>query len=57
MEAATTSAVVAGVVTSAMLQGVQQEIVGMIPVILPVAITILGIRKAISFLFGTMRSA
>ena len=37
------------------LSGITAEIVGVIPVVLPVAITVLALRKGISFLMGTLR--
>ena len=45
------------VITGAMLQGVLSEIVGLLPTVLPVVITFLGIRKGISFVIGMLRSA
>ena len=49
--------VVAGVVTSATLQGVLDELVALLPVIMPVMVSFIGIRKAISFVFGMLRAA
>ncbi len=54
MEAST---VLPGVITGPMLQGVLNEIVGLLPTVLPVVITFLGIRKGISFVIGMLRSA
>lgn len=45
------------VITGTMLQGVLSEIVGLLPTVLPVVITFLGIRKGISFVIGMLRSA
>lgn len=45
------------VITSTMLEGVLGEIVGVLPTVLPVMITFLGIRKCISFVIGMLRSA
>ena len=45
------------VVTSDMLQGVLDEFFGIIPVVLPVAIGYIAIRKAWGFLMGTLRGA
>ena len=45
------------VITGTMLQGVLSEIVGLLPTVLPVVITFLGIRKGISFVIGMRRSA
>lgn len=45
------------IVTSAMLSGVLDEIVGLLPVIIPVSITFIAVRKGLSFLFGALRKA
>ena len=45
------------VIKGTMLQGVLSEIVGLLPTVLPVVITFLGIRKGISFVIGMLRSA
>lgn len=45
------------VVTAQMCQGVLQEIVDLLPVLIPVAITFIAVRKGISFLLGTLKSA
>ena len=45
------------VVTAQMCQGVLQEIVDLLPVLIPVAITFSAVRKGISFLLGTLKSA
>lgn len=39
------------------LTGVLDEVVGILPTVLPVSITFLGIRKGISFVIGMLRSA
>lgn len=39
------------------LNGVLDEVVGILPTVLPVSITFLGIRKGISFVIGMLRSA
>lgn len=49
--------VLSGVVTQQMMNGVLDEIIGVLPVCLPVMITFIGIRKGISFLIGILRSA
>lgn len=49
--------VLGGVITGPMLQGVLNEIVGLLPTVLPVVITFLAIRKGISFVIGMLRSA
>ena len=39
------------------LTGITSEIVGVLPIVLPVAVTVLALRKGISFLMGTLRGA
>lgn len=51
------SAVLASIVTKDMLQGVLSEITALLPVCLPVMISFIAIRKGISFVQGTLRSA
>lgn len=53
----TAEAVLSTVITSSMVQGVLDEIVALLPTILPTAITFIGIRKGISFVVGTLRAA
>lgn len=55
METATT--VLTGVVTSGMLDGVLNEIIALLPTILPAAIGFIAIRKGVSFVLGMLRSA
>lgn len=45
------------VVTADMLQGVLSEVVGLLPVVIPVMIGFIGLRKGISFLQGVLHSA
>lgn len=47
----------ADVVTSTMCQGVLDEIIGILPIVIPVAITFIAVRKGISFLLGTLKGA
>ena len=47
----------ASVVTADMLQGVLTEVVGLLPVVIPVMIGFIGLRKGISFLQGVLHSA
>lgn len=44
-------------ITSEMVDGVLNEVVAVIPTIIPVAITFIAIRKGISFVLGMLRSA
>lgn len=45
------------VVTSAMLYGVLDEIVGLLPICIPVLISFIGLRKAIAFVQNILHSA
>ena len=45
------------IVTAEMLQGVLDQVVGLLPVVLPVMIMFIGLRKGISFLQGVLHSA
>ena len=52
---ATTS--LASIVTTEMLSGVLNEILALLPVVIPVMIGFIGLRKAISFLQVVLHSA
>lgn len=54
MEATT---VLGSIVTSNLLQGVLDEIVGVLPVVIPALIGFIAVRKGISFVIGSMRRA
>lgn len=45
------------IVTAEMCSGVLDEVVGLLPVILPVAIGFIAIRKGVSFVLGMLRAA
>lgn len=45
------------IVTSDMMSGVFDEIVSLLPVVIPVSIGYIGLRKGLSFLFGSLRKA
>lgn len=45
------------VVTSDMLSGVLNQIVGLLPIVIPVMISFIGLRKGISFLQHILHSA
>ena len=45
------------VVTAEMLSGVLDEIIGLLPVVVPVMIGFIALRKGISFLQGVLHSA
>ena len=51
------SGVLSKVVTKEMMSGVLDEIIGVLPVCLPVMITFIGIREGISFVTGVLRAA
>ena len=44
-------------ITSSMVNGVLDEVVAVIPIIVPIAISFIAIRKGISFVLGMLRSA
>ena len=44
-------------VTAEQLNGVLSEVIGLLPVVLPVAIGFMAIRKGIGFLMGMLHSA
>ena len=45
------------IVTADMISGVLDELIGLLPVILPTMIGFIGLRKGISFLQGVLHSA
>lgn len=45
------------IVTAEMLQGVLNEITGLLPIIIPVMITFIAVRKGIAFLQNILHSA
>ncbi len=45
------------IVTSELVTGVLDEMIGILPVVIPAAIGWIGIRKGISFLLGMLRRA
>ena len=55
--AASASSTLANVVTSDMVSGVLQEVVALLPVIIPAMIGFIAIRKGVSFVLGMLRSA
>ena len=55
-EAGTTTTVLGSIVTTEMLSGITDEMVGVLPVAFPVLVTAVGIRKAISFITGLLHS-
>lgn len=58
MEGAAASALVLqSVVTADMVGGVLNEVVGLLPVIIPAMIGFIAVRKGVSFVLGMLRSA
>lgn len=56
-EASTGKGVLAQVVTAEMMNGALDEVIGVLPVCLPVMIGFISIRKGISFVLGILRAA
>lgn len=54
---ADSGSVLASVVTSSMLNGVLNEVVGVLPVCFPVMVSFIALRKGISFVGSILRSA
>ena len=52
-----TASGLSSVVNAEMLGGVLDEIVGLLPVVIPVMIGFIGLRKGISFLQGVLNGA
>ena len=46
-----------GIVTTQMMSGVLDEILGLLPVVIPVMIGFIGLRKGISFLQSVLHRA
>lgn len=51
------AATLAGIVTGEMMSGVLNEVKGLLPAVVPVMVTFIGLRKGISFLQGVLHSA
>lgn len=49
--------VLSGVINADMLNGVLDEIIALLPIVFPVMIAFIGIRKGISFVKSALRSA
>ena len=52
-----TTSVLQSVVTADMMNGVLNEVIGVLPVCVPVMVTFIGLRKGISFVRGVLVSA
>lgn len=57
MEITAAKTVLSGIVNADMLSGVLGEITGLLPVIIPVMISFIAIRKGIAFLQSILHSA
>ena len=53
----TVSTSLADIVTADMMNGVLSDIVALLPVVIPVMVGFIGLRKGISFLQGVLHSA
>lgn len=45
------------IITTDMMQGVLSEVLGMLPVVIPVTIGFIAVRKGLSFLLQSLRKA
>lgn len=52
-----TATMLGDIVTSTMLNGVLDQVIDLLPVVLPVMITFVGLRKGISFVMSMLHSA
>lgn len=57
MEETAASTILSGIVTSKMLKGVLDEITGLLPIVIPVLISFIAIRKGIAFVQHILHSA
>ena len=57
MDVTTTGTVLSSVVDAGMLSGVLAEVTGLVPIVIPVSITFMSIRKGIRFLLGSLAKA
>lgn len=48
---------ISGVVTADMMNGVLDEVIGLLPVCIPVMISFIGLRKGISFIQSVLHAA
>ena len=51
------TSVLAGVITSEMVSGVFNELVALLPVLVPPMVTFIGLRKGLSFVQSVLHSA
>ena len=57
MDGATVTLYLKDIITGDMLSGVFNEIVGIIPVVIPFSVGCMGVRKGLKFLFSCLRAA
>lgn len=57
MDTSTVATTLSGIVTADMIGGVLDEIVALLPVVVPVMIGFIGLRKGISFLQSVLHGA
>ena len=57
MDPATAASTLSTVVTAEMISGVLDEIIALLPVVIPTMIGFIGLRKGISFLQGVLHGA
>lgn len=57
LQASAATTALSKVVTAEMLGGVMDEIIGLLPVVLPVMIGFIALRKGIGFVTGMLHSA
>lgn len=53
----TSGSILAKVVTAEMMNGVMDEVIGLLPVCIPVMVTFIGLRKGISFMQSVLHAA
>lgn len=56
MDGATTT-ILSGVINAQMLSGVFNELVSLLPIVIPVIIGFLAVRKGLAFVLGSLRRA
>lgn len=56
-EGAATVKMLGDIVTADMLSGITSQVMSVLPVVIPVGVTFMAIRKGINFLFGSLSRA
>lgn len=57
LQATAATTVLSTIVTTSMLSGVLDEIVALLPIVIPVSVGFIALRKGISFVLGMLRAA